>query len=613
MRKDLIIETTFATVSVTLIVTAFILRAVSLVPPVFPIVLFALAFIVGGFHKAVEGVKDTIKEKRLNVEFLMILAALGAFYTGNYSEGAILILIFSISGVLESFANAKSEKALKSLLNLAPETAVLYENSEEEEVPLSEVNEGDHLIVKVGQKVPVDSVIVQGDTSVDQAAITGEFVPAPKHEGDPLYAGAIILEASVIIRATKSAGDSVIQKIVAFVEKAQQDQPKTESKIKRFERYYVYLVLLLSALFMIVPPQFGWLTSDEAMYRGIIVLVVGSPCALVASVSPAVLSALSNASRKHVLIKGGSRLEGVSEIGAVIFDKTGTLTTGEPKVTHLESDGVEKEKLKRLLYTVEQQSNHPLARAITEAYRDFTPYEGIQTKEKPGFGMEAVVDEDTWRIGRFECHVPEALHAKLTKSLEKGQTCVNIIKNDVLVGYVCLKDTIRASVQKTISAIQERGIHTIMMTGDSKRTAQALADTIGIDTLYSDCFPEDKVDIVKGARRRYGKVLMVGDGINDAPALSEADVAIAMGTGTDVSLETSDIVFIDDNLFSLTKVFVISSRLRGIIRFNVALSVLVIALLMIGNFVGRINLPFGVLVHEISTVMVVLNSLRLLK
>lgn len=606
-------ETLFASVAVFMIVGAFILSAIFSEENTLIITLFAFAFIIGGYHKAKEGLFDTLKEKRLNVEFLMIIAALSAFLIGNYSEGAILILIFSISGVLETYANAKSEKALKSLLNLAPETAILYQDGIEKEVSLSEVKEHDHLIVKVGQKVPVDSVILEGDTAVDQAAITGEFVPAYKHKGDIVYAGAINIESSVIIKAVKNAKDSVIQKIVSFVETAQNDHPQSESRIKVFERYYVYVVIAFALMMMFIPPLFNWLTFEESFYRGIIVLVVGSPCALVASVSPAVLAALSNASKKHILIKGGSRLEGLSEVNAVIFDKTGTVTTGEPKVVEIVHEQEDLQTIKQVLFTLEQQSNHPLARAIVKHLNnDANALSEISTKERPGYGMEATLKNDEWKVGRFDYEASDTLKTKLNASMDKGQTNVYVIKNKQLVAYVALKDTLRDGVKEMIQALKLRNIHTIMMTGDTEKTALALAETIGIDTLHAECFPQTKVDIVKQSQIDYGKVLMIGDGINDAPALTQSDVAIAMGTGTDVSLETSDIVFIDDNLSNLEKVFKIASRLQGIIRLNITVSVLVIVFLMIGNIFGQIQLPFGVLMHELSTIGVILNSLRLL-
>ena len=610
MKTHLYLETLFAVIAIILIIIALSLEFFLGTIP-FVITMFGVAFLIGGFYKAKVGLKDTLEQKRLNVEFLMIVAAIAAFLIGNYSEAVILILIFSISGVLESFANAKSEKALKALLNLAPQKALLYENNSEKEVPLELVKEGQILIVKVGQKVPVDGVITEGSTAVDQAAITGEFVPAYKHKGDKVYAGAINLEASFLMQASKNAKDSVIQKIVAFVEKAQTEFPQSETKIKHFERYYVYIVIGLALSMMFIPPIFNLLPLSEAINRGIIVLVVGSPCALVASVSPAVLSALSNASKQHVLIKGGSKLETLNTIGAVIFDKTGTITTGEPQVVKMDYIK-EDDPIEAIIYTLEKQSNHPLAKAICKYLVSSTIIECISTKEKPGYGIEAVIDGVVWQIGRFEASISQDFQKKLYAVNEEGLSTVHIIKDGHLLGYIALKDTLRESVKPMIQTLKERNIYTIMMTGDNEQTALNLGKSIGVDTVHSECYPEDKVSILERAQKEYGKVMMIGDGINDAPALALSDVAIAMGTGTDVSLETSDIVFIDDNLGNLVKVFDLAKSLKGIIRINILLSVSVIALLMIGNFFGQINLPFGVFVHELSTIVVILNSLRLL-
>ncbi len=612
MFKSLWHETLLAIIAVLLIIIAFIIDAFTETTTTLVVGTFALAFLIGGYHKAKEGIIDTIKSKRLNVEFLMIFAALAAFIIGKYSEGAILILIFSISGVLESYANAKSEKALKQLLNLAPDTAVLYENGETKSIPLDEVVQGNRLMVKVGEKVPADGIIKEGNTAVDQAAITGEFVPAYKHVGDKVFAGAINIEGSIIIEATASAKESVIQKVVAFIEKAKEDQPTSNTKIKRFESVYVYVVLAIAALMVIIPPWFGWLSSDEALYRGIVVLVVGSPCALVASVAPAALSALSNASRKHILIKGGSRLEGVNAVSAVVFDKTGTITTGEPKVVGAQFDSDDMKYCMRVVLTLESQSNHPLAKAVVKSYDRIETLQGVYPQEKPGYGMEATIDNHLWQVGRFDCTKSAAMEKLLHASSAEGNTHILIIKDQVLVAFIALKDTLRPSVKTTIKRLKDRGIHTIMMTGDNATVANELAKAIQIDTVYADCFPEDKVDIIKQTKKDYHSVLMVGDGINDAPALNEADVSIAMGSATDVSLETSDIVFMDDNMGSLEQVFTLAKRLKGIVAMNIALSVMVIATLMIANLFGVVQLPFGVLIHEMSTILVVLNSLRLL-
>lgn len=611
MDRALKRETIFAALGVVFILLGIIAQNV-LNEHVIVAVLFALAFIVGGYYKAKEGVLNTLKERHLNVEMLMIIAALAAFIIESYFEAAILIIIFSISGVMESFANKKSEKELKSLLSLAPQTAVLYKEGEEETVSLDAVEKNDVLIVKVGEQVPVDSVIQRGQTGVDQSAITGEFVPAPKQEGDTVYAGAINMEGTIIVRAVKSPGDSVIQKIIKFVEDAQNDQPSKASAIDRFERVYVYVVVAMALAFMIIPPLTGLLPLEEALYRGIIVLVVGSPCALVASIAPAVLSALSNASRKHILIKGGSILETMPAIDVVLLDKTGTITTGTPEVHAIHVHDIDSSYAERLLYSMERQSNHPMARAITKHLEGTDTLKEIETKEVPGSGMEASIDGRHYKVGRFEAVMPTPLQALTKSEQDAGKSSVNLIEDGRVVAVVLLSDTIRKDAVETIAYLNANDIMPVMVSGDTEASARGIAREVGIETIHGQCMPQDKVTIINQYKHEGRTVMVIGDGINDAPALQVADVAIAMGTATDVSLETSDIVFIDDALNNLSHVMRLAKRLRTTMTMNIALSISVIALLLMGNVFGLITLPFGVLAHELSTIFVILNSLRLL-
>ncbi len=611
MDRALKRETIFAALGVVFILLGIIAQNV-LNEHVIVAVLFALAFIVGGYYKAKEGVLNTLKERHLNVEMLMIIAALAAFIIESYFEAAILIIIFSISGVMESFANKKSEKELKSLLSLAPQTAVLYKEGEEETVSLDAVEKNDVLIVKVGEQVPVDSVIQRGQTGVDQSAITGEFVPAPKQEGDTVYAGAINMEGTIIVRAVKSPGDSVIQKIIKFVEDAQNDQPSKASAIDRFERVYVYVVVAMALAFMIIPPLTGLLPLEEALYRGIIVLVVGSPCALVASIAPAVLSALSNASRKHILIKGGSILETMPAIDVVLLDKTGTITTGTPEVHAIHVHDIDSSYAERLLYSMERQSNHPMARAITKHLEGTDTLKEIETKEVPGSGMEASIDGRHYKVGRFEAVMPTPLQALTKSEQDAGKSSVNLIEDGRVVAVVLLSDTIRKDAVETIAYLNANDIMPVMVSGDTEASARGIAREVGIETIHGQCMPQDKVTIINQYKHEGRTVMVIGDGINDAPALQVADVAIAMGTATDVSLETSDIVFIDDALNNLAHVMRLAKRLRTTMTMNIALSISVIALLLMGNVFGLITLPFGVLAHELSTIFVILNSLRLL-
>ncbi len=612
-RKQLVIETTSVSISVILIIIAFILSKTISSDALIVIILFGFSFLIGGFAKAKEGILSTIKDKSLNVEILMILAALGAFIVGNYSEGAILILIFSISGVLESYATSKSEKALTSLLKLAPQTALLYKNGKEREVLVSEVKIKDQVIVKVGQQVPVDGIIISGATSLNQAAITGEFVPVYRSKKDFVYAGSINIESTITVETTKDPSESVVQKIIDFVKHAQEEKTESQSLIDRIEKYYVYVVIILAIIFMLVPPMFGWLTSSEAFYRGIVVLVVGSPCALVASITPAMLSALSNAAHHRILIKGGKHLEQLIGLKAVVFDKTGTITTGIPKVVRIETiTALDKENVLSILYTLEKQSEHPLAKSIVDSMDSKYYMEDIKTTEVSGRGMQAEFDGDIWQIGRFDHSMHEEMQEKLDRCTGLGHSIIAIIKNKEMVGFAALMDTIREQAKEVMTALRELNIQTVLLTGDHKFTAAAIAREAGVDSFEADCFPEDKVRKIKEIQQNVGKVMMIGDGINDAPALAIADISVAMGTGTDVSLETADIIFMNDKLENLPQIINLSKRMRRITLQNVIFAISVISILMISNVFGLIKLPAGVVAHETSTILVILNSLRLL-
>lgn len=611
-KKQLIVETSSVLISVVLIIMGFILSQ-GKPEPWYVALIFGLSFLIGGFAKAKEGVLATFHNKALNVEILMILAALGAFIVGDYSEGAILILIFSISGVLESYATSKSEKALTSLLELAPKTAILLKNQVETEVMVESLLIGDQVVVKVGQQVPVDGTIISGFTSLDQAAITGEFVPVQKSEGDSVFAGSINIESSIVVQTDKSPKDSVVQKIVDFVKKAQSEKTKSQSFIDRFERYYVYIVILMAVLLMIVPPMFGWWTQSYAFNRGVIVLVVGSPCALVASITPAMLSALSNGARNRILIKGGTPLESLIGLKAVIMDKTGTITTGIPKVIRIETiDSIDEKYVLSVLYTLEKQSRHPLAKSIADHLDESYRLKDIKTVEISGRGMEAEIDHIKWQVGRFDSTIHPELVEKMDRCNALGHSNVSIVRNGETVGFVALMDTIREHAKDVTNDLRSLGIKTILLTGDHQFTAHAIAKESGVDAFEANMFPADKVKRVKKYQKELGKVMMVGDGINDAPALATADVSVAMGTGTDVSLETADIVIMNDALESIPKLVRLAKRTRRITLQNIIFSVSVIAILLISNVFGIIELPVGVVAHETSTILVILNSLRLL-
>jgi Cd2+/Zn2+-exporting ATPase len=574
---------------------------------------WAGAFVIGGFSKAVEGVTKTIEEKALNVEFLMIAASLAAFFTGEYVEGAVLIFIFAVSGVLEEYATAQTEKALTSLLKLAPKTAIMIRDQQEVVVSISELKINDVVIVKPGQQVPADGVVLLGGASLDQSSITGEFNPVEKLFGDSVFAGSLVIDSTIRVTVTKDPNQSIVSKMIALVKRAQEEKTKSEKRISTFEKIYVYFVLLLSLFVIFATPMLGWLPEDEAFRRGIIVLVVASPCALVASISPALLSTLSHAAKKGILIKSGKYIDKLRTIDVVAFDKTGTLTTGKPKVLQVVFEKKSDEsQCMPLVVSAERSSNHPLAKAIAKhfsAIKDLKP----MIKEIPGRGLEVKHEGMNLQIGKFPYTVSDSFKSIYEETTRAGKTTVNIICEQKLIGFIALQDTVRPEVVDAINQLIQLGVEPVMITGDKLETARAIAGLMNIPTVHADCLPQEKVEVVESYRKQGKHVLMIGDGINDAPSLASASVGVSMGDGTDVSLETADIVMMNNNPSNIPYLLTLSKRTQTIILQNIVFSISIIFILLLSNIAGLIVLRFGVLSHELSTILVILNSLRLLR
>ena len=571
------------------------------------------AFIIGGYSKAIEGISKTIEEKSLNVEFLMIAAAIAAFTTDNYSEGAILIFIFAVSGVMEEFATAQSEKALTNLLKLAPKTAILFNDRIERVIESSLLKIGDIILVKPGQLIPADGTIVLGGASIDQSAITGEFTPQMKLVDEAVFAGSLCIDSTIEVRVNKNPSETLVQKMIELVKKAQEEKTLSEQRVTTFEKIYVYVVIAFALSVMFVTPVLGWLDAEEAFRRGVIVLVVASPCALVASITPALLSTLSHAARKGILIKSGRHLETFNTIKVVAFDKTGTITTGKPQVKKMIiKSGFDETVFLNVVVNAERSSNHPLAKAIANRYQSIQRF-SLSIKEIPGRGLEVTHQSQVWQIGRFDYRVDAHLELTLNQCKKDGYTIVPVIVDKELVGFITLQDTIREEAKLAIKQLKALGIETVMLTGDNQETARNISFVIGINSYQGNCFPEDKVKAVQRYKDLHKPILMIGDGINDAPALALADLGVSMGDATDVSLETSDVVMMNNNLANIPYMMGITKKMKTIISQNVVFSIAVISLLLLSNVFGLIVLQLGVLGHELSTILVILNSLRLLR
>lgn len=584
------------------------------------IALYIIAFLIGGFAKAKEGIEETIADKQLNVEMLMVFAAIGSAIIGYWAEGAILIFIFAVSGALETYTLNKSHKEISALMNMQPEEAwLLQADGSTKSVPTSSLSVGATIVVRPGERIPVDGIILQGTTSIDMSAINGESVPVTKEKNDELFAGTMNISGVIHMEMTKPSSDTLFQKIITLVQNAQSEKSPSQQFIEKFEGTYVKIVIFTVLIMMFLPHfLFGW-DWTTTLYRAIVLLVVASPCALVASIMPATFAAVSNGAKSGILFKGGVHLEHLGSLQAIAFDKTGTLTTGKPVVTDFfVRSKADRTQALSLLASIEAQSNHPLALAIV----NYAKEQGLTTRgiehieDVPGFGIRAVVDEQEILVGN-----PRFVGAQETKDFhqgiihelyEDGKTVVFIKDSQGILAAVALKDTLRPEAVQAIQDLRQLGIQSIMLTGDNEKTAHAIAKEAGLDRYVANCLPEMKVEQMKGLLKEYGNVGMVGDGINDAPALATATSGIAMGEGTDVALETADVILMQNDLTKISYAVKVSKKMQRVVKQNVFFSVSVIAILIMSNFMQVVDLPLGVIGHEGSTILVILNGLRLL-
>ncbi|WP_240468744.1 heavy metal translocating P-type ATPase [Gracilibacillus sp. YIM 98692] len=586
------------------------------------ITLLISAFIIGGYAKAKEGITESIEEKTLNVELLMIIAAIGAASIGYWTEGAILIFIFALSGALETYTENKSEKELKSLMDLQPETAHLITEQGEETISVKDLNIGNQILIKAGERVPADGIVKKGNTIIDESALTGESIPVAKQKDDKVYAGTMNDNGSITVEINTLPNETLFQRIIKLVHSAHDEKSPSQQFIERFENTYVKVVLIVVGLMMFLPYYLiGWSWTDT-IYRAMILLVVASPCALIASIMPATLSAISNGARKGILFKGGLHAEGLAGIHAIAFDKTGTLTEGRPVVTDVRLN--EQENVKEvfsILHAIEKQSNHPLAKAVFDfckTKRDLLSVEVDNVIHINGKGVQAQVQNSIWNIGSARLVGEEKAKAFMEGyandlSNDDAKTRIFIQRDHEIIGLLLLKDQLRKDSMQTIHALNKLGVKTIMLTGDNQETAAAIANEANIKDFRANCLPEDKVNEMKHLSKQYGKIAMIGDGINDAPALATANLGIAMGAGSDVALETANIVLVKNKLPRIVDAIKLSRKMNRIIKQNIVFSITVILLLIASNFLQMIDLPLGVVGHEGSTILVILNGLRLLK
>ncbi len=631
------LEAVFTVITFVMMIAGFIAERMETTSVVVT-VLYTIAYVAGGTF-GLKGGLESLRARTIDVDLLMILAALGAAIVGQPFEGVMLLFLFSLSNVLQEFAMDRTRNAIKALMKLRPNQANVRRGDQIVTLPIEKINISDRIIVKPGERIALDGVVIIGESSVDQSSLTGESMPVAKEQGDTVFAGTINKNGNLEIGVTRLAKDSTIAKLIKMVEEAQSEKAETQRFIDTAEQYYALGVIILTALVAIVPQIFGWELFATSFYRAMTVMVAASPCALVISTPATVLSAIGNGARRGILFKGGVYVETAATIKVVTFDKTGTLTIGDPQVTDIiplstknagntnhEKSAQSVDDLLRLAAAIEAKSEHPLAQAVVKMAekRGLTVPEATEFQATTGQGVRGTVDGLNLRIGNlryFAEHHAVGLETAVTnvnRLQKEGKTSVVVAQlvDGVahLIGVLAFADVVRADAAQVVRDLKAVGVErVIMLTGDNEVVAQAIAKQVGVDEVYADLLPEDKVRVVKEVRDMYGPVAMVGDGVNDAPALATATIGIAMGAaGTDVALETADIVLMSDDLHNIPYVIGLSRKTRRTLAVNLGFSLFMIVLMLVTIFATNLTLPLAVIGHEGGTVLVSLNGMRLL-
>lgn len=633
-------ELYFAILSGFTLVAGFLLEKFTEVSESIPFGLYILAYIFGGYFTLKEAITKIAKGE-FEIDFLMLVAAAGAAYLGEWAEGALLLFLFSLGHALENYAMGKAKKSIAALTDLAPKIALLKKDGDIVEVGIEELQVGNIIVVRPNSKISADGVIVKGNSSVDQSPITGESVPVDKTpienpdkeytsksdipDENRVFSGTINGNNTLEIKVIKEAKDSTLNRLVKMVQEAQDQKSPTQLLTDKFERYYVPAVIIL-----VIALNFAFLVIDEtwseSLYRSLAVLVAASPCALAISTPSAVLSGVARAARGGVLIKGGRPLEDLGELTALAFDKTGTLTEGKPKLTDVESFGdIGEKELLEIAVAVEELSDHPLAKAVVrdgmkKLGKDLKIPDADDLEAVQGKGIKANYQGNTIYIGNLELFedidkgVPSEVSEKVITLEGEGKTTMLIKRGEEFIGMLGLMDTPREKAKETLAQLKKLGIKKmIMLTGDNQKVADAVAREIGLTEALGSLLPEEKVEAIKNLARQENKLAMIGDGVNDAPAMANSTVGIAMGAaGSDVALETADIALMADKLETLPFAIGLSRKAKSIIKQNLWVSLGVVVLLIPATIMSWASIGVAVAIHEGSTLIVVINALRLL-
>ena len=591
--------------------------------------IFIAALLIGGYYFAREALEELFLEREVGIELLMTVAAIVATVMGEPFEGAMLAFLYSMSEAAEGYTGEKTRAAVKALMDLAPKTALVRRGGTETEIAVEEVRAGDVFIVRPGQSMPTDGEVLVGQSSVDQAPVTGESMPVEKEVGDTVFAGTINGEGSLEVRATKAFAENTIARIIHMVEEAQERKGTSERFIERFGKRYSPAVLAIGILMAVLLPLLDAMTWREAITRATVFIVAAAPCALVISIPITLVAALGTGARRGVLIKGGVFVEELAKVRVVALDKTGTITHGAPDVTDvvpLSGATLPPKGVLAVAAGIESRSQHPLARAVmrhAEAqgvspariadFRSLTGA-GAAARVEGVDGGEVFVGSPTLFERELRVSLPQAA-GDIARLQEAGKTVIVVGDARSAWALFAIRDNVRPNAAAAIRALHDSGVRkVVMLTGDNVRTAQAIAREVGIDEVHADLKPEDKARIIRELTARDGHVAMVGDGVNDAPALAEATVGIAMGAaGTDVALETADVALMADDLEKLVYALRLAQRNQRVVRQNLALSIAVIAVLVVGAVLGKFTLPVAVVAHEVSEFIVIASGLRMLR
>ncbi len=589
---------------------------------ILPTIGYAASILIGGYSLFIIGLKN-LSKLRFDMKTLMTIAIIGAALIGEWGEGATVVILFAISEALERYSMDKARRSIESLMDIAPKEALISRGNQEMMIHVDEIRVGDIMIVKPGQKLAMDGVVVKGKSTLNQAAITGESVPVAKNVNDEVFAGTLNEEGLLEVKVTKRVEDTTLSKIIHLVEEAQAERAPSQAFVDKFAKYYTPAIVMIAILIAIVPPLLGGDWSNW-IYQGLAVLVVGCPCALVVSTPVAVVTAIGNAARNGVLIKGGIHLEEAGHLRAIAFDKTGTLTKGIPAVTDIVTYGGYENELLAITAAIEKGSQHPLASAIIrKAEVNGLNLNGLTVEEFQsitGKGVKAKINNEIYYVG--SPNLFEELHGniqndrmqKIREMQTQGKTVMILGTEKEILSLIAVADEMRETSNQVIKQLNHLGIETVMLTGDNQRTASAIGKQVGVSDIKADLLPEDKLNFIKEFRARHQSVAMVGDGVNDAPALAASSVGVAMGgAGTDAALETADIALMSDDLSKLPYTIKLSRKAIMIIKQNItfALAIKLVALLLVVP--GWLTLWIAIFADMGATLIVTLNSLRLLK